>query len=281
MDNFTLRYEPFQESLDIFNEEINRRLNLVVQSLNNSKVPNCLEKNLMSKMAPLFLNEVRGKFETWMYANSYADVKRPALKDTIYFDFPFLYWADWALGSVRDLGKIGGLVKMNGVIFGTDKLGHFFDEGLNQYKIYQKSKSILEAIKYGQKTEAGIFGLYTTGVKSYADQVANFQGMSFWANLIEKGLHNNETPYLSCDRGLWKKEKDFDFSKYVDSGLDEGINCNDYKTTEIAQKISSRLQFLEENTGLKFTCPVSQIDLTSLQKKYSGDLKVLLNSIIH
>lgn len=282
VDNFTLRYGPFSESLEILNEEINHRLDLVINSLNNNQTGDCSEKYLISKMAPQFLHEVRGRLEDWMYIHPYADVKRQELKDSIYFDFPFLYLADQMLGDhtigdISNLGKIAGLIKVNGVILGTDKLGHFFDEGLEQYNILKKSNNILEAIKYGQKTETGIFGFYTTGVKSFSDQIANFQGMRFWATLLGNGIDDKEISYLTCDRGIWQKQRDFDFSNYIDSALDEGINCNEYKNLKIETKITSRLQYLADTTGENFTCPISFNECQKLQKKYSGDLRVLLH----
>jgi hypothetical protein len=84
-------------------------------------------------------------------------------------------------------------LKMFGVYFGVDKLGHIFNQGYEYYETYEKeyalkndSKSALQSIiEFGRKTENGMFGLIVDGVYSNGDLAANMSGFHFYKNLLE------------------------------------------------------------------------------------------------
>lgn len=76
-------------------------------------------------------------------------------------------------------------MNVNGVYFGTDKLGHFTSFGLRYANVYRKWRkrgldkeaAMLKAVKYGLMSEVNLVGKYVTGVISFGDLEANFQGL--------------------------------------------------------------------------------------------------------
>jgi len=82
-------------------------------------------------------------------------------------------------------------VRLFGVYLGTDKLGHFFQQGYVSYLIFldarsggmTKSQATRAAVARAVAHERGIFGLGLTGVYSNADLAADYAGMKFYLNL--------------------------------------------------------------------------------------------------
>jgi hypothetical protein len=97
------------------------------------------------------------------------------------------------------------VIKLNNILVGTDKLGHFFQQGYQCYRenwddhFLYKFDEAVKALKvvqgpnpmpedrparvYGWAMETGGFGLLTTGVYSKGDQAANLSGRQFWKDL--------------------------------------------------------------------------------------------------
>lgn len=105
-------------------------------------------------------------------------------------------------------------IKVGGILIGSDKLGHFFQQGLEYYQKATAAGGSLESAKsYGKGTEEGNYGLLTTGIYSNADLSANLSGYEFWTALV-----NN--PSLK-----------FDIKKYVTKSWNEEFNPNFYADT--------------------------------------------------
>ena len=87
-----------------------------------------------------------------------------------------------------DLAASAPVMLVNDIRIGTDKIGHFFQLGYSHY--YKKTVgagglSRDEAIKQGDKSEAGVFGLGFAGVYSCADIAANQAGLAFYEGLAK------------------------------------------------------------------------------------------------
>lgn len=102
----------------------------------------------------------------------------------------------------------------NKIPIGTDKLGHFFGQGFEYYEVYEKAAGTeaernQKAIEFGRKTEAGKFGLGTTGVYSHADLEANWSGFRFYKELYDD-------PFMTFDIGdyvheQWNEERNHNY----------------------------------------------------------------------
>jgi hypothetical protein len=86
------------------------------------------------------------------------------LNDSIYRDIDYLE------GISLNLKELSDVVNVDGVLIGTDKLGHFFAEGWRYFEMVEFEKQRLpEALAWGREKESGLFGYTTTGIFSYAD----------------------------------------------------------------------------------------------------------------
>ena len=89
----------------------------------------------------------------------------------------------WRIASItRANGCLDALIKVAGLVIGTDKLGHFFQQGLDYVVTKRKTKETPEAA--GRRWERHNFGLGTTGVYSPADLEANRKGYQFYQDIL-------------------------------------------------------------------------------------------------
>ncbi|HAZ13121.1 MAG: hypothetical protein A2X86_10025 [Bdellovibrionales bacterium GWA2_49_15] len=278
VDSFSHRYELKEDASPILNTFTNARIDRALGEAN--QYIGCNETVLRKKLKKYLSGDViAGPVEAYVNANLDGDI--PAIRyprsQSIYREVKFLE----APVLVIFKSAVGAIVQIDTpegkVVVGADKFGHFFTEGLVYYKrAFEKKRGVQKVLDWGVRTEKGKFGLLTTATYSNADLVANYNGMTFWANLIEKKFQA-PGPYFACDRGEWKKLKEFDWRNYVDAGFDEGINCNRY-TERVGKKVKKALAQLEAQSGQSFTCPVASGRLALLKTKYGDSAPYLLYS---
>ena len=210
------------------------------------------------------------------------------LNDSIYRDI------DYIEGFSLNFKELSDVVDINGVLVGLDKLGHFFAEGWRYFELtHSDGQTIEQALAWGRSQELGKFGYSMTGIFSYADLVANFNGWRFWNRVLLsrpdplKGMLANlfDRPYVSCRIQIiesivngkivraWEQNAAFDLSDYIDGAWDEGNNCNSYANPFIEQKVVARIE--EVDAG--FSCPVNKGQCLRARKKYGYYAKYLLH----
>lgn len=151
----------------------------------------------------------RTKIEDWAGTLGSKKVHLPPKGTTKYkgAEYNLWYWA--SLGRFPILNPT---MLINGIYVGSDKLGHFLQQGHEYYKIAKTrgKKGIEAAEKYGLGTEKGGFGLKTTGVLSHGDLEANRQGLKFYQQL-------ESNPNMT-----------FDFKNYINIKWNERHNPSHY-----------------------------------------------------
>ena len=173
-------------------------------------------------------------------------------------------------------------------------MGHFFAQGWQYFELTQyDDRSIEQALEWGKLQEAGKFGYTTTGIFSFADLVANFNGWRFWNKVLLrgkdplKGVFANffDRPYITCDIQVitsiknwkivkaWEYNSRFDLSDYIDGTWDEGNNCNSYKDPAIEKKVILRIRDVSPG----FTCPLIADYCLDAQNKYGYYAKHVLH----
>jgi hypothetical protein len=172
-------------------------------------------------------------------------------------------------------------LQVNGLYFGVDKLSHFGSTGRRYLTVFLKNlkqglsaeEAEKSAIRFGLSNEAGILGLWPSGVFSYGDMEANFQGLRFYQKLCL----NEQDSYLSKNDGRWELTKIPDIRNYVNPHWDESFNLSfrakgmwEVSAREIKEKycplknseqVQTRFKLYQENAQKSF----SQIYIEELQ----------------
>lgn len=133
-------------------------------------------------------------------------------------------------------------IRVYGVYVGTDKFGHFTDEGINYYFEYRKwhdagaseSAAVARAVRLGSHgimSEDGLLGLAANADYANGDISANFAGFLFYRNLTEPmRLKGRIYPsMLVRDGPFWKIADDVRpdsgfFARFISDHLDEALN---------------------------------------------------------
>lgn len=287
VDSFNKRYTPIADSMDPMNKKTNEFL-LEALELANSKDKGCSEKVLYKSMRKYFRNHYLGKLNPWLLKSDEIEKIVVGVRDSIYQDFK--WYQAFVPGLVARINDPSGkLMKMGEHRVGTDKFEHFLGSGFAYFrKHYLKGENIEEALMIGWKAETGYLGAMTTGVMSYADMVANFNGMRFWNHVLAKNIdifgsseELNPGPYVACEDNKWVKVKDIDWSFYIDHAWDEGINCSKFRTEKMTESVKNHIRNLENKEERSFTCPLYPERLEEVSKKYSKFQDWLINTEGH
>jgi len=211
-----------------------------------------------------------------------------SLNDSIYRDIDYLE------GLSLNLKELSDVVNINDHLVGLDKIGHFFAEGWQYFELtHYDDYDIDQALEWGRQQEAGKFGYTTTGIFSFSDLVANFNGWRFWNKVLLnekdplKGVIANffNRPYVTCETQIiasiknmrivkaWEYNTRFDLSDYIDGAWDEGNNCNSYADPMIEEKVTLRI----ENVKPDFSCPFIAEHCLGAQEKYGYYAKHVLH----
>jgi len=174
--------------------------------------------------------------------------------------------------SAGPLMRIGGccdpVISVSGKRVGIDKVDHFLGHGYMYYSKVAKTGKVSDAIQLGLDHERGSWGLAGTGVKSYADLSANYQGYLFWKKLVD-----GPDALIQCVNNKYVLAHKADISHFVSDAWDETNNCSSYSTETDANKIESRIKKL---TGGKL-CPLEPEKCAALKAHYGSLAKDLLH----
>lgn len=259
VDNFTQRYHPLPESLELLDQEINRRIKHAMIELNKDK-KSCNKVDVISYVSEEFSGHIVGAIESWVLKNNGIKKNEIDLEKSIYKSRSV---KDKLQGGVLSAAGLEPSIKLNNQYIGIDKLGHFFDQGYAQYLIaYNNGSGVEAALKRGVSQEETYLGWATTGVKSYGDLAANYSGMMFYKNLID-----GDAPYFKCINSKWEITRNFSFQEYVNPTWDEAINCSEYNTESLqAVLLKNGSELEKKNPGKKFNCPVDEKACQSFSK---------------
>lgn len=150
------------------------------------------------------------------------------------------------------------VLNIDGIYISFDKFVHFQGSGYVYYKKYlseikrgkSEEEAMLKGIKWGLSLEKGILGLIGSGVLSYGDLEANFQGSVFYKKFC------SEDPYITRDiHGLWKRTKEIDIAQYLTPHIDEIFNPNVHRKSRWKKYIKADTQ---KNCDKRFSSVFSE-----------------------
>ncbi len=286
VDSFTYRLIPLNDSLEKINILTNRYLQKGLEELNESG-KGCNEKKLYRKLRGYFNNQYRGEMVKEIVDTKGLDAHWISIEESIYQDF------NWYQSPIQGFwGRVASdptaaLINVNGILIGTDKFEHFMGSGFRYFtKYHLEDNPLEEALDIGQSAEVGIMGSVMTGVMSYGDLVANFNGMRFWNHVLQKeedvlGAQYNEGPYISCIEDKWVQVKDVNWTSYIDDAFDEGQNCSKFKNQEMLDMVESRISDVSESFNTELKCPMDISKSGPLIQKYGSIAQKILNLTGH
>lgn len=238
------------------------------------------EKDLYKELQDIFANHSKGKLvKDVLYTDKYPTIVIP-LKESIY--------GAWSVRNGYLLGRkkaaesplaLAPLIRVGEVLIGTDKLEHLFGMGFQYFdRHYLRGHSLKRVLKRGIFFEKTILGgnVIATGIFSYGDLAANFNGMRFWNHMLQKrddvlGKEHNLGPYLECQGESWVQVKEIDYAAYFDLSSDESINCSKFASKNGLKKYNRYMKSRGSD------CPRRPDLFRDLQAKYNiptqGDKK--------
>lgn len=274
-DNFSARNLKLTDASADVNNLANKYLKKALNDLNASGP--CNEEALYSELRKYFANHSKGEMVKDILYKNTVPINNLPLKESVY--------ENWTKGNGFLLGRkkaassplaLSPLIKIGDEVVGVDKFEHMFGMGFTYFtKHYGKSKKIDSVLKYGAALEKTILGgnIIATGVFSYADLAANFNGMRFWNHILQKnddilGSENNLGPYVSCVENKWiaNEGNPIDFRNYIDASMDESVNCSKFATKSGVNKIKSSIA----KRGFSALCPVEPHKLEEMKIKYNN-----------
>jgi hypothetical protein len=279
IDSFTRRYETLEDASEIINLRANTLLVESVERANQG--PNCNYEKLYKEIRKDFNIILRNsKFINYIVQS--PDISRHKIdrKNSIYKNHGIFDGYLLARPAAdRDGIGMGMTMNFNGSYIGTDKFEHMFGQGFNYFqKYYQKGETLRRTLRIGIANERFILGgnRFATGVFTFADLVANFQGMRFWNHILQKRedlLGENLGPYVSCKDNKWMVVKQIDFKNYVDDGFDEAINCSAIISSKGLKGVQNSLHELSERfPEHTFTCPLEAEKLNMAKTRYNIEM---------
>jgi hypothetical protein len=303
IDSITPRGITLEDSLKPLNAEINKRLQIGVENANSWHLSfsnaagesYCNEEILYKELRKSIFGALTA---SWGLKGYSLDKQLRALladrsyslplNDSIYRDISYIE------GISLNVKELSDIVNIDGNLIGLDKIGHFFAEGWKYFELTnEKEQTLQQAIHWGRDQEEGAFGYTTTGIFSYADLVANFNGWRFWNRVLpgrddplkSKLANLFTTSYTGCSLQIldsirskkliraWTVKKKFNLMDYLDGAWDEGNNCVSFKDPIIEEKVMSRVK----NIAPEFNCPASENKCRAAVKRYGSYAKYILH----
>ncbi len=295
IDSFTRRSEFLPDLTDLLNQEVMMHLQKAVKHSNRISRKEYLRTNypfrgkegtdycnsdhLYARVRSKFARPLIGQLESFINRLPESRIRKLNFNQSIYKDF--LFKESPTLAGTK---RMGSLVRVGDHIIGADKFGHFFTEGWSYYRLaYTHELDLERALLFGKLTESLYYGASTTGVYSYADLAANFNGMRFWNALL--GRHadalypeQKQLPYIRCINKRWEFVREFKWSDYIDAAWDECVNYSLFRNKELLDKVLARIESLNVNDLEYCYCAEElQTIVDQLYEKYDGFEEHILN----
>ncbi|MBF0363981.1 MAG: hypothetical protein HQK50_00330 [Oligoflexia bacterium] len=241
----TDQYYAWDKELLDSGKQINDHLNNHIQEVllqEESSVCEKVVKKIMSRVAMWPLKQG----DHWLKYNPEIDQVPIYHSDRSNYYQESIYKGIWRFnlgGSVKSY--LSPTIEVNGIRMGGDKLSHFLGGGAMYYLAYVRNyaklvadpemsaeqahvKAMEKSIKLGVLSERTVLGYsrLISGVFSYADLEANFQGFTLFYSFCHGD--RPRLKYLPSEK-RWQLERLVDFKEYVNPYFDESFNPNAYR----------------------------------------------------
>lgn len=232
-DQLTRRGEPLRDSLEVANVMASRMLDQAVAATNrrtrcegaDEEVREILAREIRQVVGEPEVVPRRGQ-QPLMQFGAYA----AWLEESPDVDRRVFHARDDLYGTVEPrenllLAWVGpaSTIRLGDVLLGTDKIDHFWVQGYLYYRRSREGTEDDRAVAWGTRTEWTIWGMGTTRIFSFGDLAANYDGYTFYDELLSPGsvVRREAT-------GCAARVRDWDWREWVDAAYDEVLNPSSY-----------------------------------------------------
>jgi hypothetical protein len=218
-DQFSNRLQPIADATPLLNARVNETIEEAIADWRGPRNETRVVNRVFHAIGG---HHWVDKLERW--AMQSPDIERLSTPrhESIYAGHPV-----WATRVAAIFG-VGPTIKINDVLVGSDKLGHFLSQGRKFYRRYLRHHDVARAAERSAYTERALFGQMSTGSYSNADLVANYEGYVFYRSLFEDDAVPGKPAILRWDGNHWEIQRPFDFADHVNEYWDEALNINHY-----------------------------------------------------
>ncbi len=182
-----------------------------------------------------------GAYAAWLETDARVD-RRPFVKFGDIYDL--LRPTDSLV-----LGTVGvcSTIHLAGILMGTDKPDHFWSQGYEYFLASRRGRADERAMRWGTLSERGQYGLATSGVFSYADLAANWEGYQFY-----KALLTEDSPLELGEDGCVVQTRPFRWVDWITDAVDEAVNPPNYGKV-VRAAVQERLLSERDNVCQAYT----------------------------
>ena len=214
-DQYTNRTQDISDSLDLLDGAVNKAFQDILARKNAPRTKSTIAKAIYFEIGGLYWAD---KIERWAAKSPEVEKYDQTRRDSVYKGMPF-----WAT-RVNFIFGVGRSFRVNGVMVGSDKFGHFVSQGYKYYRRELRGEPREKLLRKGWFAERWIYGELTTGVFSNADLVANYEGWRFYQSLFEDNVVEGKTAILMLDGDSYAQQRPFSFADHINDYWDEALN---------------------------------------------------------
>lgn len=218
-DQFTNRLDYIADSTARLNDRVNQTIRDAISDWRGPRNDMLVVNRIYYAIGGLHWVD---KLERWAMDSPNIDRLKTPRRESIYAGHPV-----WAT-RVASLFGVGPTIRVNDVLIGSDKLGHFLSQGRKFYRRYVRLGNEAKAAEQSAFTERALFGQMMTGSYSNADLVANYEGHRFYRSLFEDDVIAGKRAILRWNGSGWDIQRPFDFADHVNDYWDEALNINHF-----------------------------------------------------
>lgn len=216
-DQLTNRGQAIGDSTDVMNRKMNQTLEKIVEEWDRGHDEMAFVNAVYREIGGIYWVD---RIEKWAWQNPEIDKLDIPRYGSVFAGEPI-----WAT-RVTALFGVGGTIRLNNELIGTDKLGHFISQGRKYYRRFRRYGSEERAAEQSHLTERAIFGQLSNGIFSNADLVANYEGHRFYRSLFEDNIVDGKPSILRWEDDHWVIQRPFDWADHVNEYWDEALNVN-------------------------------------------------------
>jgi hypothetical protein len=236
-DQFNNRQQPIKDSTSVMDRQVTLAIANTITRLHGPRDEMKVVNGIYHRIGGRHWVD---KLEIFAMNSSEIERLDTPLHESIYTGHPL--YATRVVG----LFGVGPTLKINEVLIGTDKLGHFLSQGRKFFKRWLKMGDEAKAAEHSAYTERAIFGQMTTGSYSNADLVANYEGYRFYRSLFEDNFIDGKLAILAWKNDRWIMQRPFEWSDHVNDYWDEALNINHYDAMLYSHMKSRLMTFCED-----------------------------------